>query len=191
MFVLVGLGNPGATYASHRHNVGFQAIDAIASAFSVPSFQKKEGLLLSDGQICKNRVFLLKPQTFMNLSGKAVAPLLSFYKIPLSQCFVFHDDLDLALGRVKVKLGGGDGGHNGLKSLDQHMGKNYPRVRLGIDRPPLKEMVSSYVLNNFTNAEQKVTQEMFAGIVQNIELLLTNDFPLFMTRLSEWMREEA
>ena len=190
MFLLVGLGNPGKVYEGNRHNVGFQAILAVAAHYGFPSFVGKGRLVVSEGRIQSHRVVLAMPQTFMNLSGTAVAPFASFYKIPLERCIVFHDDLDLALGKVRIKTGGGDGGHNGLKSLDQYMGKLYKRVRIGIDRPPLKEMVSGYVLGDFTNAERKVIDPCLCFLAENLELILEGKESLLMTQLSQKTRSE-
>ncbi len=152
-WVFVGLGNPGANYSLNRHNVGFMAIDVIADHLTAPAFKIKSNAALSEVSMPGQRIFLLKPQTFMNLSVRGVAPLLSFYKIPLDHVVVFHDDLDLEPGRIKIKSGGGNGGHNGLKSLDQSLGKDYWRVRIGIGHPGHKDAVTGYVLSNFRREE--------------------------------------
>ena len=185
MFLLVGLGNPGSQYQNNRHNVGFMAVDAIASAASFSPFVKKDKALVTDGRIDSHKVILIKPQTFMNLSGPAIVPYVMLFKVPLENCIVFHDELDLPLGKVRVKFGGGDGGHNGLKSLDQHIGKGYTRVLVGIDRPPLRDMVNGYVLNDFKKDEVTVIEEKCIDINRFLPVLLKGDSALFMTRLSE------
>ena len=152
-WVFVGLGNPGANYSLNRHNVGFMAMDVIADHFRAPVFKIKSNTALSEVSMPGQRIFLLKPQTFMNLSARGVAPLLAFFKIPLDHVVVFHDDLDLEPGRIKIKCGGGSGGHNGLKSLDQSLGKDYWRVRIGIGHPGHKDAVTGYVLSNFRREE--------------------------------------
>ncbi|MES2253178.1 MAG: aminoacyl-tRNA hydrolase [Pseudomonadota bacterium] len=152
-WVFVGLGNPGTNYALNRHNVGFMAIDVIADHVRAPAFKIKSNAALSEVSTPGQRLFLLKPQTFMNLSARGVAPLLAFYKIPLDHLVVFHDDLDLEPGRIKIKRGGSSGGHNGLKSLDESIGKDYWRVRIGIGHPGHKDAVTGYVLSNFRKEE--------------------------------------
>lgn len=179
-FVLVGLGNPGERYALNRHNIGFLAIDAVSQFFKAPSYHEKyQGYLsqitLSEEQLRaflpKNskdtadfkqgiQIFLLKPLTFMNLSGKSVQALLQFYKIPLSHLIVVHDELDVEPGKLKIKVGGGAGGHNGLKSIDQCVGQNYMRVRLGIGHPGHRDLVTPYVLGNFTRNDHNWLEPM-------------------------------
>lgn len=185
MFLLVGLGNPDTKYAGNRHNVGFMAIDAIAREIGAPAFESK-----FDGEFCRTeiagrRVFLLKPQTFMNKSGISVAKLRNFYKIPVENVFVFYDELDLALSKVKVKQGGGNGGHNGIKSIDAHIGKNYWRVRFGIDHPGHKSMVSSYVLSDFTNGERTEVEPKLGKLAKNVGLLVKGERELFLTKYYE------
>jgi PTH1 family peptidyl-tRNA hydrolase len=152
-WVFVGLGNPGANYALNRHNVGFMAVDVIADSFRGPPFKIKSNAALSEISLPGQRLFFVKPQTFMNVSARGVAPLLAFYKIPLDHVIVFHDDLDLEPGRIKIKCGGSSGGHNGLKSLDQSIGSDYWRVRIGIGHPGHKDAVNGYVLSNFRREE--------------------------------------
>lgn len=152
-WVFVGLGNPGSNYALNRHNVGFMVLDVIADHVSAPAFKIKQNVALSEVSYQGQRLFLVKPQTFMNVSARGVAPLLTFYKIPLDNLVVFHDDLDLEPGRIKIKRGGSSGGHNGLKSLDQTLSNDYWRVRIGIGHPGHKDAVSNYVLSNFRREE--------------------------------------
>ena len=185
MYAIIGLGNPEAKYAKNRHNVGFMAIDALARKFEVPAFENKFDGQFARTEIAQRRVFLFKPQTFMNNSGIAVAKLRNFYKIPTENIFVIYDELDLALGKLKIKQAGGDGGHNGIKSLDAHIGKNYWRVRFGIDHPGEKSMVTSYVLSDFTNGEQKEVDSGLDRIAKNINLLIKGERELFLTKFYE------
>lgn len=155
MFLFVGLGNPGAEYARHRHNIGFMAMDQIADDYGFSTWKEKSKGLVAEGKIGTHKVILLKPQTYMNLSGESVQPLSAFYKIPPEDIFVFHDELDLAPAQIKFKTGGGSAGHNGLKSMTQRLGtENYNRVRMGIGHPGSKPRVHGYVLGNFTDEEQ-------------------------------------
>ncbi|MCE2927750.1 MAG: aminoacyl-tRNA hydrolase [Rickettsiales bacterium] len=182
--LLVGLGNPGPEYAGNRHNIGFMAVDQIAGHYHFPAFKKKFSGLLAEGAIGDTRVFLLKPLTYMNLSGEAVASAANFYKIPPEKIIVFHDELDLPLGKLRVKQGGGHGGHNGLKSIDAHIGKDYHRVRLGIAHPGDKNLVSDYVLSDFSKTERKIIDPMIAEISQHLPLLLAGDMATYMNRIS-------
>jgi PTH1 family peptidyl-tRNA hydrolase len=145
----VGLGNPGQQYAMTRHNVGFMAVDTFAKSYDFPDFKKKFQGELSERRLDGSSYILLKPLTYMNLSGSSVQAAMAFYKLKSDQVVVFHDDLDLVPGQIKVKFGGGAGGHNGLKSLDQLIGNNYWRVRIGIGHPGVRNMVTSYVLSPF------------------------------------------
>lgn len=149
MLVCVGLGNPGQQYSMNRHNVGFMMMDAFAASYNFPDFKKKFQGELSERKSGKDSVVLFKPLTFMNLSGSAVQALMAFYKLKPEQIIVFHDDLYLIPGQIKIKLGGGAGGHNGLKSIDQSIGNNYWRVRIGIGHPGAKHLVTNYVLSSF------------------------------------------
>lgn len=183
MFVLVGLGNPGGQYALNRHNVGFMALDVIAHSRNFPPFKVKNNALVTEGTIGSHKVLLVKPTTFMNLSGRALQPLVSFYKIPLNNLYVFHDDLDIPFGAVKMKCGGGHGGHNGLASLDQCIGKDYWRIRIGIDHPGHKDAVVSHVLSNFTKTEQESLITILGAMDTHIESLLTEEPRLWLTKM--------
>src|SRR5690606_38412019 len=143
-----GLGNPGSQHAANRHNVGFMAADAIARRHSFSPWSKKFRGLVAEGTLGGEKVLLLKPQTFMNLSGQSVGEALRFYKLEPAALAVLYDELDLAPGKVRVKSGGGHGGHNGIKSIDQHVGRDYRRVRIGIGHPGAKELVQNYVLGD-------------------------------------------
>lgn len=170
--LLVGLGNPGQQYAMNRHNIGFMALDAIAQEYDFPAFRNKYDAEYSEKTIDSVKVVLLKPQTFMNLSGKSVGKVMQFYKLKPDQIYVFHDDLDLAPGKVRIKTGGGNGGHNGLKSIDGLIGNAYHRIRLGIGRPALRGQVSSYVLSNFTQDDEQWLIPLLSSLAINLNHLL-------------------
>lgn len=180
MFLFVGLGNPGKEYERNRHNVGFMAVDQIARDYNFPDFKKKYSGEYSEGNIGNQKIAILKPQTFMNLSGRSVAPCVNFYKIPLNQVFVFYDELDLEPCKIRIKSGGGSGGHNGIKSLDECLGDpHYTRVRIGIGHPGHKDRVHGYVLGNFTSEEQDNVSKLCDIMSKHVALLLkdqTNDF---------------
>ena len=166
MKLFVGLGNPGANYAFNRHNVGFMAADSIASAHDFPAWRKRFSSLATEGKLGREQVLLLKPQTFMNESGRAVGEAFRFYKLDLGDVVVFHDELDLAPGKVRVKTGGGVAGHNGLKSLSAHIGNDYARVRIGIDHPGHKDLVSGYVLHDFAKADYAWLEPLLGAIAE-------------------------
>lgn len=183
--LIVGLGNPGARYENQRHNIGFKAIDQIKHDYGFPDFQAKGKALISEKKIKEHRVILLKPQTYMNLSGSAVSAVANFYKIPLSQVIVFHDELDVAPGKIKAKCGGGHGGHNGLRSIDASLGKDYIRVRLGIGHPGDKDKVSSYVLGDFTRKDQDWLPFVLRACSDHLPALIEAvDIPRFLNDVS-------
>jgi len=153
MLLIAGLGNPGARHAKNRHNIGFMAIEAIAAEHRIGPFRTRFQGAVAEGAIGGERVALLAPQTFMNESGRSVGEAMRFHKIGLDQLVVIHDELDLAPAKVRVKLGGGNAGHNGLRSISAHVGNDYKRVRLGIGHPGDKALVYNYVLNDFAKAE--------------------------------------
>lgn len=153
MKVFVGLGNPGAAYAGHRHNVGFMAVERIADRHKFAGWKKRFQALTADGSIGGERVLLLKPQTYMNDSGQSVGEALRFLKLEPADVYVFHDELDLLPGKLKVKTGGGNAGHNGLRSISAHIGNDYARVRIGIGHPGSKDLVSAFVLHDFAKAD--------------------------------------
>jgi len=174
MKLIVGLGNPGPTYATTRHNIGFMVIDKILQRFSYNDISKKSFF----GKLYKlNDILLLKPMTFMNLSGKSVQAVANFYKIKSSDILVVHDDLDLPFGALRVKIGGGHGGHNGLKSIDAVIGKEYNRLRLGIGKPEHKGMVTGYVLSPFSK-EELVLLERFTEYAKEVALEWSNGMEL-------------
>jgi PTH1 family peptidyl-tRNA hydrolase len=176
----IGLGNPGAQYAMHRHNVGFMAVDTIAEVHGFGPVQKKFQGWLQEGRIGTHKVLLLKPATFMNESGRAVGEAMRFYKLGLEALTVFHDELDLAPFKVKVKQGGGTAGHNGLRSIDQHLGADFRRVRLGIGHPGHKDKVTGYVLGNFAKAETDDLADMLGAVAAEAEWLAKGDGTRFM-----------
>ncbi len=184
MLLIAGLGNPGSQYATNRHNIGFMAADEIHRRHSFSPWTKKFQALIADGIIEGEKIILIKPQTFMNLSGQAVGEAIRFYKLALSDLVVIYDELDLTAGKVRVKTGGGSGGHNGIKSIDAHCGKDYRRVRLGIGHPGVKEMVTNHVLGNFAKADSKWVAPLLDAVAANAGLLVTKDDAGFMNRVS-------
>lgn len=172
MYLFVGLGNPGREYEHNRHNVGFMCMDEIHKSYGFSPEKSKFSGLLSEGQVDHQKVYLLKPLSYMNRSGKSVGDTSRFYKISPEHIFVFHDDLDLAPGKVRVKRGGGHGGHNGLKDIDAHIGLQYWRVRIGIGRPLHKEGVSSYVLSDFSKKDHEWLDPLLTLLADEAHLLL-------------------
>jgi PTH1 family peptidyl-tRNA hydrolase len=183
MKLLVGLGNPGAQYEGNRHNIGFMAIDSIAQTHGISQFRSKHQGLSAEGSIAGEKVILLKPQTFMNRSGDSVQQVAKFYKIDVADVIVLYDELDLAAGKVRVKVGGGNGGHNGLRSIDPQIGLNYKRVRLGIGHPG-KENVTHHVLGDFAKADHIWLDPLFDAIGKHIDMLIKGDDSGFMNKLA-------
>lgn len=183
MLLCVGLGNPGQQYLMTRHNIGFMAVDAIADSYDFPSFSKKFKGEYSESKINGVTVGLLKPQTFMNLSGQSIQQIMSFYKLSLDQIIVIHDDLDLVPGQIKLKIGGGAGGHNGLKSIDQCVGSNYWRLRLGIGHPGERHLVTSYVLSAFSSSDHEWLVNLLQKISKEFEFLPLEKPDLWIKRL--------
>jgi PTH1 family peptidyl-tRNA hydrolase len=184
VFIIAGLGNPGRQYQHNRHNIGFMAVDAIKHAHSFSPWSKKFKSEISEGTIGSEKVLLMKPQTFMNLSGDAVGEAMRFYKLAPADVIVFHDELDLPAAKVRVKVGGGNGGHNGLRSMDAHVGRDYKRVRLGIGHPGNKEQVHNHVLGDFHKVDQEWLEPLLEDIGRNVELLFTGDGSQFMNKLA-------
>lgn len=175
MQIFAGLGNPGAKYAKTRHNIGFMAVDAIADEHGFGPWRAKFQAEVSEGRIGTQRVMLLKPQTFMNLSGQAVGEAMRYVKCQPEDVVVFHDELDLAPGKCRVKRGGGHAGHNGLRSIHQHIGADYARIRLGIGHPGDKSKVSGYVLHDFAQADRDWLDAILRGIAKGSEKLAAGD----------------
>jgi len=180
MQLWVGLGNPGAQYAMHRHNVGFMACDAIAAVHDFGAVSKKFQGWVQEGRIGSAKILLLKPATFMNDSGRSVGEALRFYKLSVEALTVFHDELDLAPFRVKVKQGGGTAGHNGLRSIDQHLGAEFRRVRIGIGHPGHKDRVTGHVLGNYAKSEIDPLSDLLGAVAAEAPWLAAGDDVRFM-----------
>ncbi len=183
MFLLVGLGNPGSEYAYTRHNMGFQAVDAIVRRFSFNGWKKACKGQIATGEIAGEKVVLLKPETYMNLSGESVLSALSFYKLKPEDVIVFHDELALPVGKVKVKRGGSAAGHNGIKNIDSHIGANYQRVRIGVDQNRAMD-TADYVLGKPSKEDQKMLDDVIEKIAEYVPLLLQGDEQTFMNRMA-------
>jgi PTH1 family peptidyl-tRNA hydrolase len=185
MRLIVGLGNPGPGHAGQRHNIGFMAVDRIAERhrFSPWKTSRFHGLM-AEGNLGVHRVLLLKPETYMNDSGRSVGAAARFYKLEQPDVIVLHDELDLEPCRLRIKTGGGNGGHNGLRSIDAHIGQDYKRVRIGIGHPGNKDLVSDYVLSDFAKAEWPMVDQMVADMSRHMPLLLQGDEAGFMNKIS-------
>ena len=183
MLLLVGLGNPGSEHRRQRHNVGFMAIDAIAERHNFQPFRKRFQGEIAEGVLDGTKTLLLKPQTYMNLSGKSVGEAAHFYKLPPAQVVVAHDELDLAAGKIRMKTGGGHAGHNGLRSIDAAMGPNYRRLRIGIGHPG-KDLVLGYVLQNFHADERVWLDPLLEAMAAEAGYLAKNDDTGFMTKVA-------
>jgi peptidyl-tRNA hydrolase, PTH1 family len=190
MLLFAGLGNPGAKYADNRHNVGFMAADAIARRHSFSPWSKKFQGLIAEGTLAGEKIILIKPQTFMNLSGQSVGEALRFYKLDTSALTVLYDEIDLAAGKVRVKVGGGTGGHNGIRSLEQHVGKNFRRVRIGVGHPGVKEMVHGHVLGDFAKSDREWLDVLLDTIADAAGLLAKGDDNSFMNRVTLALRDK-
>jgi PTH1 family peptidyl-tRNA hydrolase len=175
MKLFVGLGNPGAKYAGNRHNIGFMALDRIAADHGFGPWRKAFKGLLAEGRLGDEKLLLLKPETFMNLSGEAVQAALAFHKLTLADVTVFHDELDLAPGKMRLKQGGGHAGHNGLRSIHAHLGADYGRVRLGIGHPGHKDAVAHYVLHDFAKADADWLDDLLRGLSDGAAALAAGD----------------
>lgn len=184
MHIIAGLGNPGKEYEGTRHNIGFDVIERIITDYKFSNPVKKFQGFFSEGHIDGKRVKLLMPQTFMNLSGKSVLEVMKFYKAPLENLIVIHDELDLDLGKIRVKKGGSAGGHNGLKSIDSLLGKEYYRMRFGIGHPGMQSKVNPYVLGKFKKDEQEKVEFLTSEISADIHLLVSGEADHFMSKIS-------
>lgn len=189
MQIWTGLGNPGPQYAMHRHNIGFMVCDVIAEMHAFGPAQKKFSGWVQEGRIGTAKVLLLKPATFMNESGRAVGEALRFYKLGTDALTVFHDELDLAPFKVKVRTGGGLAGHNGLRSIDKHLGPDFRRVRIGIGHPGHKDRVNGHVLGNYAKAEQDDLIQMLAAIGSEADRLAAGDGVRFMSDVAMRMQD--
>ncbi len=188
--IWVGLGNPGAQYAMHRHNVGFMAADAIAEAHGFEPAKKAFNGWARQGRIGSARLLLLKPATFMNDSGRSVRAAIDFFKLDVEDVTVFHDELDLAPFKVKVKVGGGTAGHNGLRSTEAHIGNGFKRVRIGIGHPGHKDRVTPHVLGNYAKSEMEPLSDLLAAIAIEADWLARGDDVRFMSEVARRMHDE-
>ncbi|AHA28186.1 Peptidyl-tRNA hydrolase [Candidatus Liberibacter americanus str. Sao Paulo] len=181
--IISGLGNPGDNHCNDRHNLGFMAIDCIHSFYSFSSWKKKFCAEISDGSLDGIKTILTKPQTFMNLSGKSIIETINFYKPLLKNCIIIHDEMDLPVGKIRIKTGGGDAGHNGLKSISEKCGRDYKRLRIGIGRPQNAECVSKYVLSSFSAEEKNILEPVLKNIAKYVHLLAKNEDNMFLNRI--------
>ncbi|MBM3567052.1 MAG: aminoacyl-tRNA hydrolase, partial [Alphaproteobacteria bacterium] len=178
-----GLGNPGPDYALNRHNIGFMAADQIVRRHRLPAWRSRFSAEMSDGELAGERVVVLKPMTYMNDSGSPVAAAARFFKIPVGDIIVLHDEIDLAPGKVRVKTGGGVAGHNGLRSIDDHLGPDFMRVRIGVGHPGDPDRVADYVLSDFSKAEiRDWVEKLVAAIADQVPLLLEGNDSGFMSK---------
>jgi len=183
MLLFVGLGNPGSRYAANRHNIGFMAVEAIARRHDIGPFRRKFQGVAVEGQIARERVLFLLPGTYMNESGRAVAEAARFYKVPVGDIVVFHDEVDLAPAKVRVKIGGGVAGHNGLRSITAHVGNDYKRVRIGIGKPDVKELVPMHVLGDFAKRERSWVEALCDAMAENAGLLVEGHDSSFQNKV--------
>jgi PTH1 family peptidyl-tRNA hydrolase len=187
MFLIVGLGNPGRQYQATRHNVGFMAVDFLSDRYNFSwSNKSKFNSDIAEGNALGNKIILCKPTTYMNLIGQAVQPIVSYYKITAPKIIVIHDDMDLAFGKIRCKIGGGSGGHNGIKSIDQMLGTNeYLRIKIGVGRPQNdNEHPSDFLLQNFFSDEQIIIDNKLATLADNMELLLQGKMDEFKAKIA-------
>jgi PTH1 family peptidyl-tRNA hydrolase len=184
MKLIVGLGNPGEEHARNRHNIGFMAVERIAASHGFPAWRKRFQGLATEGEIGGERCLLLKPQTYVNESGRSVGEAVRFLKIPIGDVIVVYDEIDLAPGRIKVKTGGGNAGHNGLRSLSAHLDNDFVRVRIGVGHPGSKDAVARYVLNDFAKSERAWVDAMLGAIAEAAPFLAKGDSSRFLTTVA-------
>ena len=185
MLLLVGLGNPSPNNSNNRHNVGFLVIDKINTKFKLSKQKPKFKGLLTTGNINEQKVFAIKPLTFMNNSGICIKELIEYFKIDVKDVFVFHDDMDIDIGKVKAKIGGSSAGHNGIDSIDKNIGKNYPRIRIGIGRPKKDSTGTVHVLDNFSDDEKQKVEEVTNNIIESLSVLINKDLDLFSSKINQ------
>ncbi|MCL4263005.1 MAG: aminoacyl-tRNA hydrolase [Anaerolineae bacterium] len=183
-FLIIGLGNPGRQYRGNRHNIGFMAVDRLAAANGIQSSKVQNQAIVGDGRIAAKPVILAKPQTYMNLSGDAVGSLLRYYKIPQANLLVIYDELDLPFGAIRLRESGGAGGHNGMRSIIAHLGQDFPRLRLGIGRPPGKMPPHAYVLQDFSMDDLPPLNELLDTAVRAAETFVAEGIQLAMTKFN-------
>ena len=185
MLLFVGLGNPSPDNENNRHNIGFKIIDAINQKFSLSKQKPKFKGLLTTGKIDEQKVFAIKPLTFMNSSGVCIKELIEYFKIDVKNIFVFHDDMDIDIGKVKVKFGGSNAGHNGIASIDKNIGKSYSRIRIGVGRPKKDSTGADHVLDNFSNDEKGNVEEVTKNIIESLSILINKDLDLFSSKINQ------
>ena len=185
MLLLVGLGNPSPENENNRHNIGFKIINAINQKFGLSKQKPKFKGLLTTGKIGDKKVYAIKPLTFMNNSGICIRELIEYFKIDSADVIVFHDDLDINLGKITVKFGGNSAGHNGIESIDKFIGKDYSRIRIGIGRPKRKSMVTDHVLDNFTDDEENSITDLTNNIVEYLPVLIDKKLNLFSSKVNQ------
>jgi len=183
MWLICGLGNPDKKYQFTRHNLGFNLIDSLVNYYEFNLLKKDKNVELYKGTLNQKDCLLCKPLTYMNRSGPPINKIQNFYKIAKSKIIIIHDDLDLAINKIKIKTGGGNGGHNGLSSIDESLGNNYKRIRIGIGHPGIKEMVSSYVLENFSNQDRELIDKKITLLTKHFSLIFKDD-SLFLTKIA-------
>jgi len=191
MRLLVGLGNPGDKYKNHRHNIGFMALDEIIERHNFSAPKNRWQSITYEGRIGSEKVIALKPQTYMNESGRAVGEAMRFFKASTTDVIVIYDELDLAFGKIKAKMGGGAAGHNGIRSISAHIGAEYTRVRMGIGHPGHKDRVHGHVLGDFAKAEQDTLHDMLNAVAKEAERLVNGDLPRFMSEVARYMSPAA
>ena len=185
MLLLVGLGNPNPNDSNNRHNVGFVVIDKINAKFKLSKQKPKFKGLLTTGKINEQKVFAIKPLTFMNNSGICIKELIEYFKIDIKDVFVFHDDMDIDIGKIKAKIGGSNAGHNGIDSIDKNIGKNYSRIRIGIGRPKENSTGTDHVLENFSIEEKGSVEEVAKNITESLSILIDKDLDLFSSKINQ------
>ena len=185
MLLLVGLGNPSPNNKDSRHNVGFLIIDAINQKFKLSKQKPKFKGLLTTGKIEEQKVYAIKPLTFMNSSGICIKELIEYFKINVNDVFVFHDDMDIDVGKVKVKFGGSSAGHNGIESIDKNIGKLYSRIRIGVGRPASTSDGADHVLNNFSSDEKQSVEDLTKNITESLPILIKKDLDLFSSKINQ------
>ena len=185
MLLLVGLGNPSPDNTNNRHNVGFSVIDAINEKFKLSKQKPKFKGLLTTGTINEQKVFAIKPLTFMNNSGICIKELIDYFKIDVKDVFVFHDDMDIDVGKIKVKNGGGNAGHNGIDSIDKNIWKNYSRIRIGVGRPKKNSTGADHVLDNFSGDEKQNVEKITKSITEWLSIFISKDLDLFSRKINQ------
>jgi PTH1 family peptidyl-tRNA hydrolase len=185
MLLLVGLGNPGPRYARNRHNIGFMALDEVVHRYGFGPWRGRFQGRLAEGRVGGQKLLALEPQTYMNESGRAVGEALRFYRLSPEQVIVLHDEIDLKPGKVKVKRGGGPGGHNGLRSIDAHIGRDYWRVRLGVGHPGDKDLVHGHVLHDFAKTDEAWLAKLLEAVAAELPVLLAGDERAFMSKVNQ------